>query len=127
MAASSCVIVHVHVCVAASHWCLEDPGLIPGLSSVCLLFFVKLHVCALEIIFYLTYTLLLSIVYCLSLMFCVQEIDLKAGGGFSVTIGEMCRMMLSKLDWFGTLFPRLPVHVQKDLEEKLRAVKKTMR
>ena len=71
----------------------------------------------------------ITVNYCilLSLMFCVQEIDLKAGGGFSVTIGEMCRMMLSKLDWFGTLFPRLPVHVQKDLEEKLRAVKKTMR
>jgi pre-mRNA-splicing factor 38B len=52
----------------------------------------------------------------------IQEVDLKAGGGFSVTVGEMCRMMISKLDWFGTLFPRLPVHVQKDLEVKLKAV-----
>jgi len=50
----------------------------------------------------------------------VQEIDLKAGGGFATTIGEMCRMMISKLDWFGTLFPRLPVNVQKDLEAKLK-------
>lgn len=47
---------------------------------------------------------------------------MKAGGGYSVTIGEMCRMMLSKLDWFGTLFPRLPVQVQKDLEAKLKAL-----
>ena len=31
-------------------------------------------------------------------------------------------MMISKLDWFGTLFPRLPVNVQKDLEAKLKAV-----
>lgn len=54
---------------------------------------------------------------------CVQEIDLKAGGGYSVTVGEMCQMMISKLDWFGTLFPRLPVNVQKVLEAKLKEVK----
>lgn len=53
----------------------------------------------------------------------VQEIDLKAGGGYKVTIGEMCRMMLTKLDWFGTLFPRLPVSVTKDLEQKIKQAK----
>lgn len=37
-------------------------------------------------------------------------------------VGAMCRMMISKLDWFGTLFPRLPVNVQKDLEAKLKEV-----
>lgn len=42
-------------------------------------------------------------------------------------IGEMCRMMVSKLDWFGTLFPRLPVNVQKDLEAKLREYKMAAR
>lgn len=52
----------------------------------------------------------------------VQEVDLKAGGGYTVPIGEMCRMMISKLDWFGTLFPRLPVNVQKVLEAKLKEV-----
>ena len=52
-----------------------------------------------------------------------QEIDLKAGGGYSVAMGELCHMMLSKLDWFGTLFPRLPVNVQKDLTVKLKDAK----
>ena len=37
-----------------------------------------------------------------------------------MTVGEMCRMMISKLDWFGTLFPRLPVVVQKNIEGKLQ-------
>lgn len=60
--------------------------------------------------------LLLFVVLC-----CVQEIDLKAGGGYAVTVGEMCRMMLTSLDWFGTLFPRLPVLVQKDVTKKLEA------
>ena len=56
-----------------------------------------------------------------------QEIDLKAGGGYTVTIGEMCRMMLTKLEWFGTLFPRIPVNVQKELEEKLSVAQRTAR
>lgn len=49
-----------------------------------------------------------------------NEIDLKAGGGRIITIGEMCQMMLSKLDWFGTLFPRIPIPIQKEIEKKLR-------
>eukprot|EP00800_Vazella_pourtalesii_P023592 TRINITY_DN962_c0_g1_i9.p1 TRINITY_DN962_c0_g1~~TRINITY_DN962_c0_g1_i9.p1 ORF type:complete len:243 (-),score=48.20 TRINITY_DN962_c0_g1_i9:571-1299(-) len=49
-----------------------------------------------------------------------EEIDVKAGGGRLLTIGEMCQMMLSKLDWFGTLFPRIPIPIQKDIENKLR-------
>ena len=52
---------------------------------------------------------------------------MKAGGGYTVTIGEMCRSMISKLDWFGTLFPRLPVNVQKDLEAKLKQYKMAAR
>ena len=48
-----------------------------------------------------------------------QEIDLKAGGGYTTTIGEMCRMLLTKLDWFGTLVPRIPVHVSKDLQQRV--------
>ena len=56
-----------------------------------------------------------------------QEIDLKAGGGYTVTIGEMCRMMLTKLEWFGTLFPRIPVNVQKELEEKLSVAQRAAR
>ncbi|TGZ64523.1 hypothetical protein CRM22_006332 [Opisthorchis felineus] len=50
-----------------------------------------------------------------------EEIDVKAGGGSMMTIGSMIQHWLTKLDWFGTLFPRIPVPVQKKLEEKLRA------
>lgn len=52
---------------------------------------------------------------------------MKAGGGYTVTVGEMCSMMVSKLDWFGTLFPRLPVSVQKDLEAKMKEYKMAVR
>ena len=48
---------------------------------------------------------------------------MKAGGGYTITIGEMVRMMLTKLDWFGTLFPRIAVNVQKELDEKIKEVK----
>lgn len=50
----------------------------------------------------------------------MQEIDLKAGSGFNVAIGGFCRMLLTKQDWFGTMFPRIPVNLQKILAEKLK-------
>lgn len=56
-----------------------------------------------------------------------QEIELRAGGGLCVSIGEMCHMLLTRQDWFGTMFPRLPVNVQKTIEEKLKEVKKQKR
>ncbi|KAG7177102.1 pre-mRNA-splicing factor 38B-like [Homarus americanus] len=48
-----------------------------------------------------------------------EEIDVRAGGGQTTTIGQIVRQMLSKLDWYSTLFPRIPVPIQKDLEKKL--------
>lgn len=48
-----------------------------------------------------------------------EEIDVKAGGGLTLTIGQMCRQFLVKLDWFSTLFPRIPVPMQKQIEQKL--------
>lgn len=48
-----------------------------------------------------------------------EEIDPKAGGGSSMTIGDLVRCFLTKPDWFSTLFPRIPIPVQKDIEEKL--------
>lgn len=48
-----------------------------------------------------------------------EEIDVKAGGGQTLTIGQMCRQFLVKLDWFSTLFPRIPVPIQKQIEQKL--------
>ncbi|XP_035788889.1 pre-mRNA-splicing factor 38B-like isoform X2 [Anopheles albimanus] len=48
-----------------------------------------------------------------------EEIDVKAGGGQTMTIGQMIRQWLTKLDWFSTLFPRIPVPIQKLIDAKL--------
>ncbi|CAG2175962.1 unnamed protein product, partial [Oppiella nova] len=50
-----------------------------------------------------------------------EEVDPKAGGGQTITIGQMCRHMLTKLDWYSSLFPRVPVPIQKEIESKLKA------
>ncbi|KAH7699494.1 PRP38 family protein [Aphelenchoides avenae] len=49
-----------------------------------------------------------------------EEIDPRAGGGDKMPISQMLRQMLTKLDWFGTLFPRIPVPIQKQLETNFR-------
>lgn len=36
-----------------------------------------------------------------------------------MTIGQMTFQWLTKLDWFGTMFPRIPVPVQKQIETKV--------
>lgn len=48
-----------------------------------------------------------------------EKLDCKAGGGKEMTIGEMLWHFLTKLEWFSTLFPRIPVPIQKDLERKM--------
>jgi len=48
-----------------------------------------------------------------------EEIDVKAGGGYTITIGTMARLFMTKLDWFSTLFPRIPVPIQKQIEKRL--------
>uniref|UniRef100_A0A1B0CNY1 Pre-mRNA-splicing factor 38 n=2 Tax=Lutzomyia longipalpis TaxID=7200 RepID=A0A1B0CNY1_LUTLO len=48
-----------------------------------------------------------------------EEIDVKAGGGQVISIGQMLVQWLTKLDWFSTLFPRIPVPIQKQIESKL--------
>lgn len=48
-----------------------------------------------------------------------EEIDVKAGGGQTMTIGTMCRQFLIKPDWFSTLFPRIPVPAKKQIEQLL--------
>lgn len=57
----------------------------------------------------------------ISILFPSQEIDVKAGGGHSMMIGEMLRQWLVKLEWYSTLFPRIPVPVQKDISTKMKA------
>lgn len=49
----------------------------------------------------------------------LQEIDVKAGGGQSMTIGTMLRQWLVKLEWFSTLFPRIPVPIQQKIQAHL--------
>ncbi|XP_015242187.1 PREDICTED: pre-mRNA-splicing factor 38B isoform X1 [Cyprinodon variegatus] len=50
-----------------------------------------------------------------------QELDVKAGGGCVMTIGEMLRSFMTKLEWFSTLFPRIPVPVQKAIDQQMKA------
>ncbi|XP_043196424.1 pre-mRNA-splicing factor 38B-like [Amphibalanus amphitrite] len=55
-----------------------------------------------------------------------EMIDVKAGGGEEMMMGVLVRKMLTKLDWYGTLFPRIPVpiqmKIQKQLQERFPAV-----
>lgn len=48
------------------------------------------------------------------------EIDPRSGGGDKMPFGQLVRMMLTKLDFYGTLFPRIPIPIQKDMEIKFR-------
>lgn len=48
-----------------------------------------------------------------------EVVDPKAGGGQKMTIGDLARHLLTKLEWFSTLFPRIPVPVQKEIEMRL--------
>lgn len=50
-----------------------------------------------------------------------EELDVKAGGGCVMTIGEMLRSFLTKLEWFSTLFPRIPVPVQKNIDQQMKS------
>lgn len=38
-----------------------------------------------------------------------------------MTVGEMLRSFLTKLEWFSTLFPRIPVPVQKSIDQQMKA------
>jgi len=49
-----------------------------------------------------------------------EEVDPKAGGGCTMTLGQMVRSFLLKPDWYGTLFPRIPVPIFKEIEAGLK-------
>ena len=36
-----------------------------------------------------------------------------------MTIGQLVRSFLLRLEWYGTLFPRIPVPVEKEIRENL--------
>lgn len=46
---------------------------------------------------------------------------MKAGGGCMMSVGEMLRSFLTKLEWFSTLFPRIPVPVQKAIDQHMKS------
>lgn len=48
-----------------------------------------------------------------------EPIDVKAGGGKQVSMGEFVQSLLVKLEWFDTRFPRIPVNVQKQISQLL--------
>ncbi len=48
-----------------------------------------------------------------------EEIDVKAGGGYAMTIGNMLKQWLTRLEWFETLFPRIPVPIQHEISQKM--------
>jgi len=48
-----------------------------------------------------------------------EMIDIKAGGGKSMTMGEFCRLLLTKMEWFETRFPRIAVIAEKQIREML--------
>ncbi|VDM52501.1 unnamed protein product [Angiostrongylus costaricensis] len=55
-----------------------------------------------------------------------EEIDPRSGGGDVMTFGQVVRIMLTKLDWYGTLFPRIPVPIQKEIDEKFAERKRAI-
>ncbi|PIC37545.1 hypothetical protein B9Z55_016135 [Caenorhabditis nigoni] len=55
-----------------------------------------------------------------------SEIDPRSGGGDVISFGQMVKLMINKLDWYGTLFPRIPDRVQEDIVKKLAERKNRM-
>lgn len=52
--------------------------------------------------------------------FCPASVPGPSSAGRSITIGHMCRQMLTKQDWFSALFPRIPVPIQKEIGKYLQ-------
>ncbi|KAK4883677.1 hypothetical protein RN001_006996 [Aquatica leii] len=48
-----------------------------------------------------------------------EEMDVKAGGGQTMKLGHILRQWLMKLEWFSTLFPRIPVPIQQKIQKHL--------
>jgi pre-mRNA-splicing factor 38B len=48
-----------------------------------------------------------------------EMIDIKAGGGKNMTMGEFCRLLLTKMEFFETRFPRIAVAAEKQIREHM--------
>uniref|UniRef100_A0A0N4Z164 FERM domain-containing protein n=1 Tax=Parastrongyloides trichosuri TaxID=131310 RepID=A0A0N4Z164_PARTI len=46
-------------------------------------------------------------------------VTIKSKNGHDVTIGEILKHLLTNLDWYGTLLPRIPVPIQNIIDKKL--------
>ncbi|CAI4226985.1 unnamed protein product [Auanema sp. JU1783] len=55
-----------------------------------------------------------------------EEVDPKSGTGDPMTFAQIVKLMLTKLDWYGTLFPRIPVPIQKEIDEKFAEKKRDL-
>merc|ERR1712059_76778 len=55
-----------------------------------------------------------------------EEIDIKAGGGKPMSMGELCKTLLTRLEWFDTRFPRIAVNYEKIIRDQLDARAKDM-
>ncbi|RKP22854.1 PRP38 family-domain-containing protein [Syncephalis pseudoplumigaleata] len=54
-----------------------------------------------------------------------EELETRGGGPpQTITIGAMCRTLLTQQKWCGTMLPRIPVAVARDIKEKLAAYDK---
>ncbi|XP_022905601.2 pre-mRNA-splicing factor 38B [Onthophagus taurus] len=49
-----------------------------------------------------------------------EELDVKAGGGQNMRIGTMLRQFLVELNWYGSLFPRIPVPIEQKIQKFLK-------
>ncbi|VDM97196.1 unnamed protein product [Thelazia callipaeda] len=50
-----------------------------------------------------------------------EQIDPRSGTGDMMAMAQVVKMMLTKLDWYGTLFPRIPVPIQRIDEHRYRS------
>lgn len=49
-----------------------------------------------------------------------EQVDPKAGGGSPMSIGQLVRHFLTKNEWFSTVFPRIPRHIQIEIDKNLK-------
>ncbi|RIB02197.1 PRP38 family-domain-containing protein [Gigaspora rosea] len=50
-----------------------------------------------------------------------EQVQIQGGPRpVSITIGKMCRQLLTEQKWLGTILPRIPVPIARDIEQKIK-------
>ncbi|CAG8582740.1 8658_t:CDS:2 [Racocetra persica] len=50
-----------------------------------------------------------------------EQVQIQGGPRpVSITIGKMCRQLLTEQKWLGTILPRIPVPIARDIDQKLK-------